>query len=219
MKILSYLLMGAVLFSATSCLNQEAGEYIPGVLGPTINVQDGKILITVELENIELQGGVTLPLRNMDNSTVTISPALSGDLLSSGTMIQVAFDVKDVENDNFRVVPNETLPDGRAFPFLIDGTLPALAVNVPQAKDMTFYASEKLFGFFLPISLPADFNIGVHYKIKINGKSYGIVSLIHPNSQGEGAGVVVLLTLDDIRGNSDFKRLIKLSKRNKSKIY
>ena len=219
MKILSYLLLGAVFLSATSCLNQEAGQYIPGVLGPKINVQNGKILMTVELQNVDIQGGLTVPLRNMDHSTVTVSPAVSGDLSSSGTMIQVAFDLKDVENDNFRVVPNETLPDGRAFPFLIDGTLPALAVNVPKAKDMTFYVSEKLFGFFLPIKLPADFNIGVHYKIKINGNDYGIVSLIHPNAQGEGAGVVALLTLDDIRGNSDFKRLIKLSKRNKNRVY
>ena len=134
-------------------------------------------------------------------------------------MVQVAFDLSDVESDYFQVVPHETLPDGRAFPFTIDGTLPALAINVPQAKDMTFYASKDVFGFFLPISLPPEFAASVSYKIKINGENYGVVSLVHPDSNGQGAGVLLLLTLEDIRSNSDFKKLIKLSKRNKSKVY
>ena len=219
MKTLSYLILSAVLFASTSCLKQEDGQYIPGVNGPKVNIQNGKILLTVELEGIELDAGLTLPLKDMKHSTVTVSPAVSSDLSSSGTMIQVAFDLKDVESDNFRVVPHETLPDGRAFPFLVDGTLPAVAFNVPSAANATFYASNKVFGFFIPINLPPEFNLSVHYKIKINGKSYGIVSLIHPDASGQGAGVVALLTLDDIRRNSDVKRLLKISKRNKRRVY
>ena len=110
MKLLSYLLMGATMFIATSCLNQEDGQYIPGVNGPKVNIQDGKILLTIELENIEIDGGVTLPLKKMKNSTVTVGPSTDPETGMYGTMIRVAFDLKDVENDNFRVVPHETLP-------------------------------------------------------------------------------------------------------------
>ncbi len=219
MKVLSYLVLSAFLFSATSCLKQEDGQYIPGVNGPKVNIQDGKILLTVELEKVDLQGGLTMPIRKMDHSTLTVSPSISSDGSFGGTLISIAFDLRDVENDDFRSVPNETLPDGRPFPFLIDGTLPALAINIPKAKDITLYASEKVFGFFLPINLPEDFNISVHYKIKINGKSYGIVSLIHPDERGEGAGVVALLTLDDVRSNPGLNKLLRISKRNKSRIY
>lgn len=221
MKILSYVLLGAMLFSATSCLEQEDGQYIPGVNGPKVNIQDGKILLSVELEGVEIDGGITLPIQKMKKSTITVSPAMAGDGTFGGTLIRLAFDLKDVENDNFRVVPHETLPDGRPFPFLVEGTLPALAINIPKAKDLTIYASEKVFGFFLPINLPEDFNMSVHYRIKINGESYGVVSLIHPDASGEGAGVVALLTLDDVRKNPDLKKLLKLSKkkRNKNKIY
>lgn len=219
MKVLSYLLMGAMLFSATSCLNQEDGQYIPGVNGPKVNIQDGKILLTVELEGVDIDAGLSLPLPKLKHSTVTVSPAMGSGGSFGGTLIRVAFDLKDVESDAFKVVPHETLPDGRPFPFLIDGTLPALALHVPKAKNATFYASKKVFGFFLPIKLPEDFNVSVHYRIKINGKSYGVVSLIHPDASGQGAGVVALLTLDDVRKNPQLKKLLKLSKKRKSRIY
>lgn len=217
MKQLSYVLLAGLLFVSTSCLNQEEGQYIPGVNGPIVNVQNGKILLTVELENVEVPGGVTLPIRHMEHSTITVGPSMGSDGSLGGTMIKVAFDIQDVENDNFRVVPPQTLPDGRDFPFLIDGTLPAIAVHTPQVADATFYASQKVFGFFIPINLPEEFNLSVHYKIKVNGKSYGIVSLIHPDANGEGAGVIALLTLDDIRRSKDFKKILKISKKKKNR--
>jgi len=214
MKILSNILLAATLLLGTSCLNQEDGETIPGIKGPKINVQDGKVIVTVELAQIVSEGGATFPIPKLDRSELTVGGTLDG-----GTIIRAAFDLKDVDSDDFRVVPHQTLPDGRQFPFLIDGTLPAVAINVPKAKDMTFYASSKLFGFFLPLTLPDDFNVGIHYKIVINGKDYGIVSLIHPDSSGNGAGVVVLMTLDSMRDNPEFKKLLKISKRNKSRLY
>ena len=219
MKLLSYFTLFTFLFAATSCLNQEEGQFIPGVNGPKINIQDGKILLSIELEKIDLGTGVTLPMPKMKNSSITVGPSMSGDGTFGGTLIQVAFDLKDVESDHFKVVDPQLLPDGRPFPFLIDGTLPALAVNIPKAKNMTFYASKNVFGFFLPIKLPKEFTISVHYRIKINGKNYGIVSLIHPDQQGEGAGVVALLTLKDVRESKELKKLLELSKKHKNVLF
>jgi hypothetical protein len=207
---LHFVLLFTMLFASTSCLNQGKAPKIPGVDGPKLNIMDGKILLSVGLENIDLQGGATLPLPKLDRSSVTLAPRLEG-----GTLIQVALDPKDIESDEFRVVPHETLPDGRPFPFLVGGTLPALAIQVPKAFDTTFYASNKVFGFFLPIKLPDEFNVSIHYRLKINGKNVGIVSLIHPGAEGEGAGVILLLTMDEIRNNDDFKKLLKLSKKRK----
>jgi hypothetical protein len=219
MKFMSYLLMSAVLFGATSCLNQEEGKYIPGVNGPHVNIQNGKILLSVELTAVDTPVGVTVTMPKMKNSDITISPAMQDDGSVSGTLLRVAFDLKDVDSDEFNVVPHETLPDGRPFPFLVEGTLPALAINVPKAKNATFYASKKVFGFFLPIKLPVDFNVSVHYRIKINGKNYGVVSLIHPDASGEGAGVVALLTLEELRNNPDVQKLLKISKKRKNRLY
>ena len=211
---LNLIFRGVILFALSSCLNQAKAPKIPGVDGPNFGVQNGKILLTVGLENVEVPGGLTLPIPKLPNSTATFSPRLEG-----GSIIQIAFDLKDVESDHFKVVPHETLPDGRPFPFTIDGTLPALAINVPKLFDTTFYGSQKVFGFFLPIKLPPEFKIDIHYRLKVNNKNIGIVSLIHPNQQGEGAGVILLLTLDQIRSNPDFQKLLKHSKKYKSKVF
>lgn len=219
MKMMIHALLVLALFVSASCTNQDEGQYIPGVNGPYLNVQDGKILLTVELERIELGAGVTLPVPKLPNSSVTVGPALGDDGTIGGTLIRVAFDLKDVESDDFRVVPAQTLPDGRPFPFMINGTLPALAFNIPKAKNATFYVSEKVFGFFLPLKIPSDFNVDVSYRIRINGQNYGIVSLIHADEQNEGSGVVALLTLDEIRDNPDAQKLIRLSKRYKRTVF
>lgn len=207
------------LLCLSSCLRQNKGQYIPGVEGPKVNVQNGKILLTLKLLNIETDAGLTLALPDMQSSLLTVSPSIDELGIPSGTLLKIEFDLKDVESDKFRFVPEETLPDGRSFPFLASGTLPAFAIHVPQFKDTTFYASKNLFGFFLPITLPEEFNFSVHYRIKINGKNYGIVSLIHPNEAGQGAGIVVLLTLEEIRNNSEFQKLLKYSLKKKKILF
>lgn len=219
MKLISYLTLFTFLFAATSCLNQEEGQFIPGINGPKINVQNGKILLSVELEKIDLGFGATLPIPKLEHSSITVGPSMGSDGSFGGTLLQVAFDLRDVESDLFDVVDPQLLPDGRPFPFTMDGTFPAVAVTVPKARNMTFYASKNVFGFFLPIKLPKEFTIDVHYRIKINGKNYGIVSLIHPDASGEGAGVVALLTLKEVRESKDLKKLLKLSKKNKDVLF
>ncbi len=208
-----------MLFITSSCIDQEEGKYIPGVNGPKLNIQNGKILLSIELENVDIPGGVTLPLKDLPNSTVSVGPSLDDSGIFTGTLIQVSFDPKDAENDDFNVVPPQVLPDGRPFPFTVDGSLPALAFQVSKAKNTTFYVSNKLFGFFLPISLPRDFTMDVHYRLKVNGKNYGIVSLIHPNEYDEGSGVIVLLTLETIKKDRAAQKLLKWSKRNKSRLF
>ncbi|MBD64429.1 MAG: hypothetical protein CME62_04435 [Halobacteriovoraceae bacterium] len=218
MRLSCYLLLLVVVFNFSACTSQDNGPLIPGVLGPDINIQNGKILISVELENIDIPVGLTLPVPKLKNSNITLGPASSNGGFG-GTLIQVNFAIEDVDSDEFRSVPPELLPDGRPFPFMIDGTLPAIALHVPKAKDMTFYMSNKLFGFFLPLKLPAEFQNDINYRIRINGKSYGVVALIHPDEHGEGSGLVALLTLDDIRNSEDAQKLLKLSKKYKNTVF
>jgi hypothetical protein len=210
--VLSYTLMFMMLFVSTSCLNQGETPKIPGIDGPNLNIVDGKILLSVGLENIDLPGALTLPIPKLKNSTVTLGTRFQG-----GTMIQIAFDLNDVESDRFRVVPSQTMPDGRAFPFIMGGELPALAFNIPKAFDMTFYASKRAFGFFLPLKLPSDFQIGGTIALKINGKQFGVFSVVGNNGEGEGSGLVLMLTLEQIRSNPDVKTLLKFSKKRRFK--
>jgi hypothetical protein len=214
MKAMKYLILASLMLVLSSCVDQEDGEYIPGIDGPHVNIQDGKILITVELININLDTVLTVSNPKLPSSLISLSQGEKG-----GTQIQASFDLKDVESEEFKVVPPELLPDGRPFPFMIDGTLPAIAMHIPKAKNMTFYASEKLFGFFLPLKLPFEFQDDVNYRIRINGENYGIVALIHPDEQGLGSGVVALLTLDEVRDNPELQKLLRLSKKYKNHLF
>lgn len=211
------IIMGMSLF--TSCLKQESGNPIPGVQGPYVNIQDGKIILTMILEKVDTSVGFSTPLPKIDSSMVTIGPAINGDGSQSGTLLRASFDLKELDSDKFKIVPAQKLPDGRDFPFLIDGTLPALAFNLPTVKNTTFYASKKVFGLFLPLTLPKELDFNLAYRIKVNGKKYGLISLIAPNEIDEGSGVVVLLTLDDIRNNPSVLKLLNRSKNNKKRLY
>lgn len=216
MKQLQYLFFGLALFISTSCLNQGKLPKIPGVDGPNLNVQNGQIVLSVGLEKVDIAAGISLAIPKMQHSSATISPGQFG-----GTIIKVAFDPRDVDSDHFRVVPAETLPDGRPFPFTMDGTLPALALNVPKLLDTTFYASNAVFGFFIPVSLPngMDIPFDIPFRLRMNGKQVGIVSYIRTNHEGEGSGVVLMLTMKQIQDNPEFQTLLKYSKRYESKVF
>jgi hypothetical protein len=206
--------MFLMLLGSTSCLNQAKTPKIPGVDGPKLNIMDGKIILSVGLENIDLPVGGTIPASLIDkklkNSHLTVGPRLEG-----GSLIQIAFDLKDVESDEFRVVPPQTLPNGMDFPFIVGGELPALAFNIPKAFDMTFYASKRAFGFFLPIKLPDDITFGATIALKVNGKHFGVFSVVGNDAQGEGSGLVLMLTLEEIRNNPDVQKLLRISKKKK----
>lgn len=220
MKTLNYLVLSSLLLAATSCLNQGPGKKIPGVNGPKVNVQDGKVLLSVELENVMIDLGLQMPIsRKLPKSSVYIGPAMRDDGTLGGTLIKTSIDLEDVSSGKFTVVPNETLPDGRPFPYMIDGTLPSIAINVPKAKNATFYISEKVFGVFVPIKLSPNFQGSIHYRLKVNGKNYGIVSLINNDENNQGAGVFALLDLKAVKGDKGLKKLLKMSKKNKSRLY
>lgn len=208
--------LALLLFFSSSCLNQGKLPKVPGVDGPKINVQDGKIILSVGLEKVDIPAGISLTIPKMEYSTATVSPRLEG-----GTVIKVAFDPRDVKSDHFKVVPPEKLPDGRDFPFTVDGAVPALALNVPKLLNTTFYASNVVFGFFIPVNLPGDIDIpfDIPFRLKINGKNIGIVSYIRENSEGEGSGVVLMLTMKQINENPDFKTLLKHSQKYENKVF
>lgn len=210
----SFILLFLSLFALSSCLKQGETPKIPGIDGPKLNIVDGKILLSVGLENVELPAGATLPIPKLSHSSVTVGPRLEG-----GSMIQVAFDLQDVESDEFKVVPSQTLPDGRPFPFLVGGELPALAFTVPKVFNSTFYASNKAFGFFIPVKFPPEVNFNVPIRLKINGKNYGIFSAIGNGPDGAGSGFILLLTLDNIRNNDEAQALLKLSQKHKGTVF
>lgn len=208
---LTSLIFALALIFCSSCLKQGETPKIPGVDGPKINVVNGKLLLSVGLENVSLPVGLTLPLSNkLKGSEVTLSPRLEG-----GSLIQVSLDTSSVNTDFFEVVPANVMPNGEPFPFITGGELFSHAFHIPKAFDMTFYASKKVFGFFLPVKLGDNVTFDIPFRLKIGGKDVGIISAIGNNAEGTGSGIMVLLTLKDVQANEDIQTALKYSKRKK----
>lgn len=216
MRPLLYFSLAVSLFLSTSCIEQGKIPKVPGVDGPRVNIQDGKVILGLTLEKVRLPAGISMNIPKMDYSTASLATSLGG-----GTVIQVALDLRDLESDHFRNAPPETLPDGRPFPFTAGGTLPAVAINVPSVLDTTFYASNHLFGFFVPINIPSDFKIpvGASVPLVINGSQIGVVGFIQPDHRGEGSGLVLIITKKQIEDNPDAQTLLKFSKKHPEALF
>ena len=60
--VLKFTLLFTLILGSSSCLNQGETPKIPGVDGPKVNIIDGKVLLSVGLENINLPVALTLPI-------------------------------------------------------------------------------------------------------------------------------------------------------------
>jgi hypothetical protein len=205
-------LLTALLILLAGCGNQPETPKIPGVTGPLFNVQNGKVIVSFELHEFNIDAGLSFPIPKLDHSEMNIGPRLEG-----GSIIQLVFDPKDVESDEFKVTDPNTLPGGRPFPFTAGGTLPALAIQTPDFFNTTFYASDKLFGFFIPFNHSIDFDIA--HRIKMNDKNIGIISLMKEDSNQLNSGFLLLFTLKDITQNPQFQNLIKYSKKHQNRRF
>lgn len=212
-QVLRALALALTTAFAVSCGSQPELPKIEGVAGPFFNVQNGRVLVSMTLEQVEIIGGVTIPLGKLQNSTVEVTPAQEG-----GTLFQVAVDLSDIELTDWSTVDPHSLPGGRPLPGIVGGQLPSFAVTVPQLADATVYASQKVFGFFLPFKLKVQ--AIATFRIVMNGKNLGNLSLVGQDSNGENSGLLVLMNLN-AAGKKELKRLIKISKKaeNRHKLY
>ena len=207
------LVLGLTAAFAVSCGSQPELPKIEGVAGPFFNVMDGRVLVSMTLQNVEIIGGLRLPLGKLQNSSVEVTPAQDG-----GTLFQVAVDIADIEGTNWNLVDPHALPDGRPLPGIVGGQLPAFAVTIPQLADTTVYASQKVFGFFLPFKM--NVQAIATFSIVMNGKKFGNLSLVGTDANHTGSGLLTLINLS-AAGKKELKRLLKISKRaeNRHKMY
>jgi hypothetical protein len=211
---LRYALLSILAVLAVSCGSQPNVPNIPGVQGPFFNVQDGKVLISLNIEKLDLMMGGRYPLTKLPNSFVELSPAQMG-----GTFMQVALALEDIEGTDWSLVDPTALPGGRPLPGVVGGRLPAIAVNIPSAKDTTFYVSKQIFGFFLPFKVDVTDAV-LTFRIFMDDKHIGNVSLVGNDQSGDNSGMLLLMNLDK-NAKARLQTLIKHSKKksNRGKLF
>jgi hypothetical protein len=199
---------------AVSCGSQPEVPQIEGIKGPNFNVMDGKVLISVTFEQLEVIGGGRFPIPKMDNSFMELTPAQMG-----GTFFQVALDIQDIDGTDWSLVDPHALPGGRPLPGVVGGQLPSIAVQVPSLNDTTFYVSKQIFGFFVPFNVDAQGAI-VSFRLYMENKHIGNISLVGNDQSGENGGLLLLMNLNK-DGKARLQKLIDYSKRkeNKGKLF
>jgi hypothetical protein len=218
MKRISQLLrifaFGTMASLAVSCGDQPQLPEIQGVKGPFFNVMDGKVLISMTLEQMSIIGGARIPLEKLPNSYVEVTPAQFG-----GTFFQVALSLEEIEGTDWTLVDPQALPGGRPLPGVVGGQLPSFAVTVPDLADSTFYVSKKVFGFFLPMKVDAAGAL-ITFRLYMQDKHIGNISVVGQDQNGEHSGLLLLLNLNN-SGKAQLKALLQHSKKagNRNKMY
>ncbi|MDC1175142.1 hypothetical protein OAT67_07090 [Bacteriovoracaceae bacterium] len=205
----SFLLTMLIALSvfSTSCGDgsSSANLQIPGVKGPTVTMQQDNVLISIVMENLELQGGLRYSIPKYQHSYIEISP----DLQSNGTLLSVYVSLKDVFDGNLDLLDPQALPGGRPLPGVASGKLPAVAFTIQKLRNVSFYLGPKLFGIFMPINLDIGTNNIISARFYSGKIRAGNLSMVGKDEMGENSGFLLLLDM----GNSTKKRLKSVYKR------
>lgn len=204
----------AVILSA-SCGQQAGGlPEINGVKGPMLNLVDGKILMTIKFLNQNWDTGFKTPIPETRNSSVELAPNVE----DGGMMLVFHLDVEDLRAINIGVGDGNYLPDGRPVPGIPGGRLEnSLRIDTPW-KGISFFYHKKLFGMWIPFGFETA-SISGYWNFHFNNKNIGMLGLVGNDPvNGHKAGGIVFLRLENLE-NKQFKRLVKLSKRNPLVVY
>lgn len=174
-----------------SGLNPE----IDGVVGPNVEFSGEYMQMSMVFKTLKLDGGLTLPIPEFPNSSLSIGP----DFQSDGTLLTLAVSVKDFGVDDDLLDPTR-LPGGRPLPGVASGELPAVALQIPQLFNTIFYVGKQIVGFFVPTDfLNLDVIKGAILTFKFHngeGKRIGNLSLVGGDENSENAGILILINVD-----------------------
>lgn len=204
--LLTSLVLSLLLF--TSC-GQQGESNLPGVDGPNLSVQDGKVLLDVELENVIIEGEVVYENPALPGSSFKLT---TGD--RGGLELQGILDYSDIVSGNFPQAEPQLLPGGRPFPGL--GSPVLYKMEVPNNDGSYLYANKNIFAVFIPADY--DIQIGLRSFINVGGKSYGYAALIPSDQSGENSGVLVVLQLNQAN-RKQLQKLIRYSKKHSSRRF
>ena len=195
-KIKSILVIGLLALS-TACGSGASAKnpVIPGVVGPTVDFVNNVLTLSMTIQSLQTSVGVRVPLGgNLPNSYIEVDP----DLQSNGTLVAIGIAAADLKAFvKVTTLNPQELPGGRPLPGVPAGSLPALAIQVPQLKNVTFYIGPTVFGIFVPVGFGkslqnymATFSFFDQSQTKI-----GNLSIVGQDTTGANDGVMLLIDL------------------------
>ncbi len=180
----------AISLSACGGKGANGNTAISGITGPSVAVVNGDVVLSLTLNNVSVQGGLSLPIPKYPNSSLSVGP----DFQSAGTLIVLTLNVKDFLGGKTLILDPQTLPGGRPLPTVGAGALPALALQIPQLFNTVLYLGPQVIGFFVPVKglniagSILSFNFYNSTNVKV-----GTVSIVGADASGSNGGLLVLM--------------------------
>ena len=198
----------------TGCGGSGSGlnPQIAGVTGPNVEFVGGRVMLSMVLQNVSIDGGATIPIPKYPNSSLQVGP----DFQSSGTLIMLTVSAADFLGTGTQGLDPQSLPGGRPLPSVAAGALPAIALQVPKLANMVFYVGPQVMGFFVPFNkLDLAGSILTFRFHNSAGEAVGILGLVGSDQNGANAGILAMMRADLMGilpkpSNSTLKQLAKL---------
>lgn len=193
MKAAGVAVLMAITLSACGSKGGGVNPSIDGITGPDVELVNGRLVLSMVFNNIQLDGGATIPIPKYPNSSVQVGP----DFQSAGTLLVLTVAVTDFLGDKGTFFDPQTLPGGRPLPSVASGVMPAIAIQVPQLFNSVFYVGPEVLGFFVPFNkldlAGSILSFRFHNKA---GEPVGILSLVGSDAAGKNAGILALMRAD-----------------------
>lgn len=179
----------------TACGGKGTGKnpLIAGVTGPDVEVVNGRLILSMVFQNINIDGGATIPIPKYPNSSIQVGP----DFASAGTILVLTISVSDFLGDKGTFFNPQTLPGGRPIPGIAAGIVPAVAIQVKQLMNMVFYVGPEVIGAFMPFNKLDMAGAIVSFRFYNKaGEPVGMLSLVGSDADGKNAGILALIRAD-----------------------
>lgn len=183
---------------------------IDGIVGPDVEVVDGKLLVSMVFQNLAIDGGATIPIPKYPNSSLQVGP----DFQSNGTLLVLTIGVPDYIGNQGQGLDPQSLPGGRPLPAVASGVMPSIALTVPQLFNSVLYVGPQVIGFFVPFT---KLNLqGAILSFRFHDKAanpIGVLSLVGADTNNQNAGILLMMRADlmGILGKPSNSTLRKLS--------
>lgn len=199
MKLLSFLF----LMSLSAAF---AAGPIAGVDGPFVNVQDGKLVVTLKMQEAVQPNGMTFSITEEKKSVVNFMPNTE----DGGMTLELKLDLDDLKNAETGDSESK-LVDGRSIPGIPGGALKN-SKRRDWPHDISTFHSPKSFGIAVPFNWDLGSTKDGHHWLNWKGKNIGMISVVNA-AQNKKAYGMIFIRFAAIKGHAELMKKIKASKK------
>ncbi len=202
MKSLGFLL---TLFLSASVF---AGP-VPGVEGPYVSFQDGKLVVSLKMQEAVQVTGFSFGATDTKKSVVSLQPNTE----DGGMTLELRADLEDLQSVDTGEGKASLLADGRSIPGIPGGALKNSTRTDWGVSyyDISTFHSQKSIG----VAVPINWNLGTtrdgHHWLNWKGKNIGMLSVVNATAEKK-AYAMIFLRYAALKGNAELMKRIHQSK-------